>query len=125
MRAPVGLTGAWQALDRKDAFMEVGRHTERRILRRLTLLLEGLAVKPWRDRHQQIPCRSIVALAGHAMAGNVFTYTHERLGEHLSSNKAVREDRVRVQVSCVTALLDVNHALIPRKIGHAPEFLAA
>ena len=59
-------------------------------------LLEGLAVKPWHNRHQQIPGRAIVALACHAMVGNVFTYTQERLGEHLSSDKAVREDRVRV-----------------------------
>jgi len=95
-RARVGLTGARRALNRKHAHVEMKRDTERGVLGKFASLLEGLATKPWCNRHEEIPRRTIVAVTLNAMLGDAFTYTQERIGKDLGFYETMSEDCLRV-----------------------------
>jgi hypothetical protein len=75
--ARIGLARSGRSLHRKDAAIEVKGDADCRRQRRLTVQLQFLLSKPRSNGHQQVPGRTMFALAFHPVIRNVLTNPHQ------------------------------------------------
>ena len=66
----------------------------------------------------------MISLAFHPMVGHVFADPHQRVGEHLGIDEVVGEHRLWMEARGISALLDIDSAVVEGYSHHAPELIA-
>src|SRR6266849_8049258 len=64
------------------------------------------------------------ALTFHSVARHVLADPHQRVGKYLGIDEVVGEDRLGMEACGISALLDVDGAVVERNSHHASELIA-
>ena len=110
----MGLSRPRRPLNWKYASVKRWGDPQRRIECRFAFHLDRLSAKPRRHSHEQVARRQIRPVSFHALLRDVFADPHECVRQDGGIDDLVRENRFRMNVRTVAALLDFDPSLFKR-----------
>src|SRR5260370_30334323 len=80
----------------------------------LAILLQRLPPKSRRDFHQKIAGGAMISRAFHPIISHIFCESKEGLGLLILVKGFMSEDRFGMEIGCISALLDIDRAIVVR-----------